>query len=594
MPEGAGGGQARQSREVSSNVRFADYAGTQACEPCHASHVRSFLQSPMHNMTRTVGPGNLSARAAAGSPPVTEAQLRGPFDGTTFRFKGDEARLEMVSGARFLTVRSERFGSATYRITRVIGGHYREDYAGVPVAGPRVDAKVIGDPNEELVLPVSWVFASRSLRYKGYSVMVKERPGLRAGPVWNRTCIFCHNTVPYLSAVLGALAGPAAKPYQGVVVDPTLPSGKRAEYVVTDPHVLRAALEDELERLGANQRAPTLLETLAATRSRFRSEHLVEVGIGCESCHLGSAEHVREPARLPSFEPRSASFEVRLPGSPPPGSAERRAANINRTCARCHQVLFTGYEHTWEGGARDRNPGGSNINSGEARNMLLGACVTRLSCAECHEPHAKDATASLRALEGRAEDRLCTRCHAKYETDDALERHAHHRAGSSGARCLSCHMPKKTMSLDGELSRYHRIGSPTDPDRVLLDRPLECALCHAGASVEKLVSSMEAWWGKSYDRDALAKLYGQLDANVLLSTAERGKPHEQGVAFHALGRARDRAAVPLLARGLRHPIPLVRGYAKRALERIRGAPAPIDLDADEASIEAQANAWLSR
>ena len=42
---------------------------------------------------------------------------------------------------------------------------------------------------------------------------------------------------------------------------------------------------------------------------------------------------------------------------------------------------------------------------------------------------------------------------------------------------------------------------------------------------------MERWWNKTYERGALEKLYGAFDANVLLATAERGKPHEQAVAF---------------------------------------------------------------
>src|SRR5690606_12599793 len=153
-------------------------------------------------------------------------------------------------------------------------------------------------------------------------------------------------------------------------------------------------------------------------------------------------------------------------------------------------------------------------------------------------------------------------------------------------------MPKKTMSLDGGLTAYHRIGSPTDSERVLLDRPMECALCHADATVASLAETMEQWWGKFYERGALTKLYGALDANVLLATAERGKPHEQGVAFHALGRAGRREAVPVLAAQLTHPLPLVRGYAKRALDALAGAPIPVDIDADGRAIEAQAAAWL--
>lgn len=575
---GARAGSA-SAREVSSNVLFADYAGTRACAKCHAEKVTPWLASPMHNMTRD---------------PAT-ADVKGPFDGTTFRFKDDTAKLETAGGARFITVDSKRYGKGTFRLTRVIGGHHREDYAGVAVAS--VGAPPPVGPAEELVLPVSWVFSPApggkgALRYKGYSVMVKERAGLRAGPVWSETCIFCHNTPAYLSTVLGALAGPSAKPYQGQVVDPLLPREKRAEWIVTDAPALSSALETELGRLGVEQSRPTLVQAVNGTRRAFRREHLVEMGIGCEACHLGAAEHVRDPRKRPVMEPRSALFAVKWPASAQQGPAELRATRINRVCARCHQVLFSGYEPTWEGGSRHGNAGGSHINSGEARDMILGACATKLSCVECHDPHATDATAKLRALAGVEQDALCTKCHDGYASASALREHTHHDPAGDGARCVSCHMPKKNLALDGTLSRYHRIGSPNDPQRALLDRPMECALCHGDKSVESLVATTERWWKRPLDREALRKLYGDLGSNVLLATAERGKPHEQAVAFHLLGEARTKAAVPLLATQLTHPYPLVRGYAKRALDTVAGAPIPVDVDADDAVIEAATRDWL--
>lgn len=563
------GAPATAKREVTSNVFFSDYAGTQSCAKCHAERVKTWLASPMHNMTRE----------------IEGAEVRGPFDGTVFRFKDDTAKLETIGGARFITLSSKKYGSGKYKVTRVIGGHQREDYAGVAEGSA-----------EEMVLPVSYVFAMKGLRYKGYSVMIKERDGLHAGPVWGETCIFCHNTPPYFSTVLGALAGPSAKPYQGQVLDPLLPRERRAEWKVKDASALDSAIDAEVVRLGHRSRSDksrTIVQAINATRSSFRKQHLVETGIGCEACHLGSAEHVKDPTVIPSFEPRNAAFEARIPtkaGDP----AEIRAQRINRICARCHQVLFSGYEPTWEGGSRHGNAGGSNINSGEARDMMLGACASKLTCVECHEPHASDATAKLRALAAAEKDALCTRCHDKYSTPDALRAHAHHDPAGEGGRCLSCHMPKKNLSLDGVLTRYHRIGSPTDPPRVILDRPLECATCHADKSVDSIVTTMEAWWKRSFDREALTRLYGDLSANVVVATANRGKAHEQAVAFFLLGERKDKAAIPQLVPHLTHPYPLVRGYAKRALDTIAGAPIPVDIDAEDTAIEAQAKAFYAR
>ena len=134
-------------------------------------------------------------------------------------------------------------------------------------------------------------------------------------------------------------------------------------------------------------------------------------------------------------------------------------------------------------------------------------------------------------------------------------------------------MPRKNMGLDGRLTRYHRIGSPTDPARVLGDRPLECALCHADATVGTLVDAMEKWWPVRFPRQRLEELYGSLGANVVRATLERGKPHEKAVAIGVLAETRAKDAAPLVARALQDDYPLLREWARRALATL-GAPVP--------------------
>jgi predicted CXXCH cytochrome family protein len=270
-----------------------------------------------------------------------------------------------------------------------------------------------------------------------------------------------------------------------------------------------------------------------------------------------------------------------------------RAQRINRTCARCHQVLFSRYPYTWEGGRRNADPGGSHINSGEARDFLLGACSKVADCTLCHDPHATDNRARAARLETREGDAVCTRCHVKYVGDEALRKHAHHDPAGPGGRCVACHMPKKNMSLEGQLTRYHRIGSPTDSVKVL-DRPLECALCHGDETVGKIAGDMERLWGKKLDEGLLRAEYGSLDANVLDATLARGKPHEQAVAMALLGERKERRAAAAIAEQLVNPYPLVRFYAEGALERIFGEPSPVDLYATDDEIRAQAAAWLAR
>jgi predicted CXXCH cytochrome family protein len=206
----------------------------------------------------------------------------------------------------------------------------------------------------------------------------------------------------------------------------------------------------------------------------------------------------------------------------------------------------------------------------------------------CHDPHAADKPEALATLGTVAGNPVCTKCHAVYQSEEAVRAHAHHDPAGAAGACVACHMPRKNMGLGYALTRYHRIGSPTEPARVERDRPLECALCHADKSVRQLVGDMERLWGRRYDRRALTELYGELDANVLLATARRGKAHEQAVAITVLGERRVLRALPVVARQLVNPFPLVRYYADRALSALRGQPCAIDLDRPTAEIEAAA------
>jgi predicted CXXCH cytochrome family protein len=504
------------------------------------------------------------------------AEVHAPFDGTRFRFKNDTVVLESRVGQRVMRLEPSTGPSETYRITRVIGGRTREDFVGV-------DADRGGD---ELVLPVSFLRGPGTLRYKGYSVMVHERENLRAGPVWRKTCIFCHNTVPEVDRLLSALGGPGAPAYQGESVDRWLPRERRARVEVSDPRGFEAALQGEVTRLGGGDLAvgdSVVVEArgaIAAVRAGFDATSLVEMGVGCEACHGGGREHVAEPTRHPSFTPTAPWLDVETPDG-------GRAQAVNRVCARCHQVLFSRYPFTWEGGRRDAAAGGSHISSGEARDFLLGGGAGALTCTTCHDPHGGSDRGILTSLATPQGNAVCVGCHRELAGREALQAHSHHRPDGLGAACVSCHMPRKNMGLEGRLTPYHRIGTPTEPARVLGDRPLECALCHADRSVRSLVDAMESFWKARYPRPRLEELYGSLDANVLSATLERGKPHEKAVAMATLGANRARDAVPLIARELTSEYPLVREWALDALRSITGA-CDVDLAADRATIARRA------
>jgi predicted CXXCH cytochrome family protein len=562
---------------VSSNILRGDYAGSRACAGCHSDIYDKFMAAPMHNMTRLPAGDTVQA----------------PFAGERFRFKDDAVELETRGSERFMTIVSPTQGTRTFKITKVIGGHYREDFAGVEVG--------TSDTGNERILPATYFLVTKTWRYKGYSVMGPERPGLRPGGIWNKTCIFCHNTIPYFSDIQGAIADARIGPYQGEVVDPLLPAERRARYRMSDEPAFVRAVNDELARLGARATTATTATAAAAdlvraTRARFNAASLIELGIGCESCHGGSLEHVKHNATKPSFTPHSAFMSIDSATPDAKDAAARRAIEMTRVCARCHQVLFTQYQWTWEGGLRKGTglPGGSNINSGEARDFLLGGCASAMTCSDCHDPHGHN-RARADEIEARA-DAVCLRCHAQLATVEAQRAHTHHDPAGAGGRCLNCHMPRKNMTLDNRLGRYHRVASPTETAKVEGDRPLECALCHGDRPVAELVATMEAWWHKRYDRNRLRALYGDdlAHADVLVETLARGKPHEQAVALALLGARgpEGKRVAPLVAAELTHEVPILRYYAANALAALLGEAPPLDVHAHNNEISAAAAVWL--
>lgn len=567
--------------EVRSNVLRADYAGSEICAGCHEREYAAWRDSPMHRMTRD----------------LQKTQISAPFAGNTFAFRADSVKLEQLDGQRFM--RLHQSGSTPsdtlFRVSKVIGGRYREDFVGFEVdpASPQGAARDV-----ERILPVSYLVFNGEWRYKGYSVMVRERPALEPGVVWKTGCIFCHNTAPTLSLLLDDVYGEygqRAHSYQGSA-SVELPDDKRPHYAVSDEAALKRALSTELSYLGSSRdiadydlkRALTV--SIDATRDAFDERHLVELGIGCEACHGGAREHAHNPGAIkPSLALRSDFLHVTSANGAEPSHAQ----DVNRTCAKCHTVLFSRYPYTWEGRTRRHDPGGATINSGEARDFLLGGCSQQLSCVHCHDPHGEDPKSALAALEGAKGDALCANCHQKFRGPEAQRAHTHHAADSAGSHCVNCHMPKKNLGLAYELTRYHRIGSPSDRERVEGDRPLECALCHTDKSVDQLVSTMERFWHKKYDREALRRLYGgDLRINAMEATLRYGKPHEQGTAVAVAGRDRRRDWLPLVTEQLANDYPLVRYFARHAIERITDAPLPIDMNKTGAEVLQSAQAQL--
>ena len=109
-----------------------------------------------------------------------------------------------------------------------------------------------------------------------------------------------------------------------------------------------------------------------------------------------------------------------------------------------------------------------------------------VTCTDCHNPHTLD-----RRAEG---DKVCSQCH-KEEKYTAASHHKH-KAGTSGASCVSCHMPARTyMGVDSRNDHSFRVPRP-DVSVEMKEVPNACNLCHTDKDAKWAVEAMKKWYGK--------------------------------------------------------------------------------------------------
>lgn len=181
-------------------------------------------------------------------------------------------------------------------------------------------------------------------------------------------------------------------------------------------------------------------------------------------------------------------------------------------------------------------------------------------CSNCHEPHS---------LKLRAEgNNVCAQCHRP----DVFDRpaHHHHPAGSTGAQCVSCHMPQTTyMVVDPR--RDHSLRIPRPDLSVRYGTPNACTQCHTEQSADWAGDAVEQWLrasGKSrqwhYSDDLLPALNGAEDAGarlMKLAMLNRLPALIQASAVAALADHLSPQALLVAQTQLHHRDPLVRAAA---------------------------------
>jgi predicted CXXCH cytochrome family protein len=307
---------------------------------------------------------------------------------------------------------------------------------------------------------------------------------------------------------------------------------------------------------------------------------MVEPTVGCEACHGPMKDHAQWRKKFPTHR------------GPDPTLRPMSRSRTLEMCGSCHarRVDLTG----------DFQPGDSFFDhyslitvdetdtyypDGQVRDedyefaAFLGSRMHKggVWCLDCHQPH------SAKTL-FRGND-LCLRCHNGTVTNSPVidpAAHGFHKLDQPGGLCTGCHMP-----ITVYMARHPRHDHGfTIPDPLLTKQhgiPNACNRCHTDKDVDWALAAVEKWYGPKMDRYSrrrtqwlAAARQGEATARDRLLDLLQGQeatPYWKAVAVRLLERwGLEPPVVQAVLEALRHPEPLVRGSAARALERAAGRP----------------------
>ncbi len=218
----------------------------------------------------------------------------------------------------------------------------------------------------------------------------------------------------------------------------------------------------------------------------------VQQGIACAECHGNLEQHVKAAKA----------------GRPEDGIVERLSEQAAmQNCATCHSrrdqltpdAFEVGDEYFDHFNLALPSQPGLYYHDGQILDEVFVYGSFHMSrmhhkgvqCMDCHNPHTLE---NVLPVENNM---LCMKCHESGADEAPIiipTEHSFHAEGSTGNRCVECHMPKtKYMEIDPRADHgFHH------PDPLMtqeLGIPNACSKCHTEESLEWAVEWSEKWYG---------------------------------------------------------------------------------------------------
>jgi tetratricopeptide (TPR) repeat protein len=335
----------------------------------------------------------------------------------------------------------------------------------------------------------------------------------------------------------------------------------------------------------------------------------LEPGINCETCHGPSAGHLRVLEEAQREKRNRPPEDLKIISVRKLSTAQR-----NDLCASCHAKLMaitTGFKpgdrffDHYDLGALENDdffPDGRDYRENYTiTSWRMSPCFKsgELDCLHCHTSSGR-----YRFKDDRTANDACLPCHAERVRNEAA--HTHHRAGSVGSRCISCHMP--TTEYARMRRSDHSMRPPTPTTTIAYKSPNACNSCHTDRGAAWADRTVRQWYKRDYQARVLA-LAGLVDAARrqdwsqlpgILAYIQRAGHDEIFTAslIRLLAACRDPSRLRVLAKSMDDSSPLVRAAAVMALsqEMTQEAVLPLLQAAKDeyAIVRIQAGAALAR
>jgi predicted CXXCH cytochrome family protein len=237
----------------------------------------------------------------------------------------------------------------------------------------------------------------------------------------------------------------------------------------------------------------------------IRDHSVTEWNVGCERCHGAGSEHVSHPTRDNILNPARMDY-----------------VHANDTCIQCHsqgrplenpiegryydwpvgfhaglnlQDFWTLEEHTLgETTFTHFADGTAHKNRMQGNDFVQSVMYRRgVTCFSCHDVHGTANNAQLRVPVSQ----LCLTCHGPGRPNGprtaTLEEHTHHKEGTPGSQCVSCHMPNIETTLLDVKVRAHTFAfvTPNMTDKYTIPNP--CTSCHTDKTTAWATEALRHW-----------------------------------------------------------------------------------------------------